>query len=458
MKKLLAVFLLSVALARTAGAQDTALTDADKLYGLSRFWQEANYNFAYFENVPHLNWDSAYQAYIPQVLATKSLYEYYRVMQKFCALLQDGHTNVYFPAAISRAMARRSFGDIKLALQNIDGKAVVVNTAMATKEVIPIGSEIIKVNGTPVRDYIREWVSPYIAQSASYIREDWSIDYLLDGFLGESVHVEYRKPDGKVGSMTLKREVKEGVAWQVTGSWTLFKLTWHPGNIARINLNSFGSPKIVDTFITALPELRKARAIIIDLRNNGGGNSGNASAILSYFTDSNLIKGSRWYTREHRAAYKAWGTYLAQGESDTSEWARKSLDYYHGRSWYDGGQSIAENKAPKELRMPGVPLVVLFGHSTASAAEDFLIMLDGLKGRATTIGQRSFASTGQPLPLNLPGGGEARICAKKDTYPDGRIFVGVGIKPDIEVNPVLDDYLKNRDVVLEKALEILGKK
>jgi carboxyl-terminal processing protease len=84
-------------------------------------------------------------------------------------------------------------------------------------------------------------------------------------------------------------------------------------------------------------------------------------------------------------------------------------------------------------------------------------MLDDLGNRATTIGQRSFASTGQPLPIDLPGGGSARICTKKDTYPDGRVFVGVGIVPQIEINPTVDDYLKGRDKVVEKAVEVLGK-
>lgn len=450
--------MLVVTLSTQAQQTDTTLTEAQKIYGLSRFWQEANYNYAYFANVPNLNWDSAYQAFIPQVLATKNNYEYYRQLQKFCALLKDGHTNVYFPDYISSKRARRSFGDIKLELRNIDGKAIVVNTAAKTKELIPIGSEITEVNGLSTQEYIRQYVRPYISQSASYITDDWGVDYLLDGFLGDSIRIAYKKPNSKQSHpLWLKREVKQEVTWLNTSANTIFQLTWLPGDIAKVDLNSFGNRKIVDTFITALPELKKAKGIIIDLRQNGGGSSSHSASILSYFTDSLTIKGSKWWTREHRAAFKAWGTYAMQDSSQKGEWADNARKYYKGIVWYEGGQMTMPNTAPKDQRMTTTPLVVLLGHNTASAAEDFLIMLDGLTNRATTIGQRSFASTGQPMPMDLPGGGSARICTKKDTYPDGRLFVGVGIVPQIEINPTVDDYLKGKDVVMDKAIEVLKK-
>jgi len=69
------------------------LSNTEKIYGLSLFWKEASYNFAYFDKAK-INWDSTYQAFIPQVLDTKSTYQYYRVLQKVCALLKDGHTNI----------------------------------------------------------------------------------------------------------------------------------------------------------------------------------------------------------------------------------------------------------------------------------------------------------------------------------------------------------------------------
>src|SRR5256885_1632531 len=64
---------LILATGRTSFAQQPAeqpdLSPESKLYGLSLFWKEASYNFAYFDHVPGLNWDKAYTEFIPQVLA-----------------------------------------------------------------------------------------------------------------------------------------------------------------------------------------------------------------------------------------------------------------------------------------------------------------------------------------------------------------------------------------------------
>ena len=75
----------------------------------------------------------------------------------------------------------------------------------------------------------------------------------------------------------------------------------------------------------------------------------------------------------------------------------------------------------------------------------------------SVIGDRTFGSTGQPLTLDLPGGGTARICTKRDEYPDGRQFVGYGIEPDIYVETTIDDFLKEYDATLKKGLDLIIK-
>src|SRR5207245_11287435 len=76
------------------------LSDAHKLAGLSRFWSEVRYNFAWFEHLPDLDWDKIYLEYIPKALKTASTFEYYQVLRQMCALLRDSHTNVNFPTEL----------------------------------------------------------------------------------------------------------------------------------------------------------------------------------------------------------------------------------------------------------------------------------------------------------------------------------------------------------------------
>ena len=69
------------------------------------------------------------------------------------------------------------------------------------------------------------------------------------------------------------------------------------------------------------------------------------------------------------------------------------------------------------------------------------------------MGQRTEESTDQPLPIDLPGLSGARICTKRDKYPDGRDFVDIGIIPDIEVPREVNDLINGTDSILDLAVK-----
>ncbi len=134
---------------------------------------------------------------------------------------------------------------------------------------------------------------------------------------------------------------------------------------------------------------------------------------------------------QHVAALRAWGS---------------------EQQWYEGEVYVIE---PDTATPPFLgPIVALANAGTGSAAEDFLVPLHSAH-RATLVGERTSGSTGQQVAVELPGGGKAIICSKRDTYPDGREFVGIGIIPDVEVQPTVDDIVSGRDPILEKGIEVL---
>lgn len=90
--------------------------------------------------------------------------------------------------------------------------------------------------------------------------------------------------------------------------------------------------------------------------------------------------------------------------------------------------------------------------ASAAVAEDFAVAFD-VAGRSALVGEATGGSTGQPLMFALPGGGQARVCTKRDTYPDGREFVGVGVIPDRKVPTTVADLRAGRDRALEAAIE-----
>jgi carboxyl-terminal processing protease len=115
----------------------------------------------------------------------------------------------------------------------------------------------------------------------------------------------------------------------------------------------------------------------------------------------------------------------------------------------------AEQVSPRPNGYTLKPVVVLSGPATYSAAEDFLVAWKN-SGRGKIIGEPSGGSTGQPLSFALPGGGTARVCTKKDMFPDGAEWVGKGIEPDILVRATVADVQAGRDPVLNRALAYLS--
>ena len=455
MKKTFVIFLLIFS-NLTHGQIPNELSNEEKIYGLSKFWQEVNYNFVYLNKVDIAEWDKQYKTLITEVQNTQNDYEYYRLLQKFCSLLKDGHTNVWFPKEIQDNIFTNDFGDFKFVLSNIDGKAIITKVSKSKKDELPIGTEIVKVNGMTTTQFIEQNVKPYISSSTEHILNDRSIEYLLEGYKGSTFDLELKLPNSKIKSLevTLNKS-KEQVLYPQEET-NLFEFKWLKKDIAYVALNSFTSWKIMDMFSDKLPEIRKAKKLIIDIRKNGGGNGNVGREIIKYLTKDTILYGTKFQSRLHIPTYKAWGKWTKAKDTINNVWNKQSYLTYRDQYYYDFPYQPYSTSNLNISRIE-IPTVILIGHNTASAAEDFLIYADNQENM-TKIGEPTFGSTGQPMYFDLINGSQARICTRKDTYPDGREFVGYGIKPDIEIKTTISDYMENKDPVLEKAIEYLNKK
>lgn len=434
------------------------LSNAEKVYGLSKFWQEVNYNFIYLDKVDREMWDAEYVKLIDEVQKTGNDYEYFRLLQRFCALLNDGHTNINFPEAIQNKIFTTYFGDYRLFITNIDGKAIITRINPSKKEEVPVGTEIISVNGLSTQEHITQNVRPYISSSTKHILEDNSIFKMLESPKGTTYNLGLKLPDGTQKSLTVTHEeVTEKEVYPPFEKQALLTFKWYENDIAYVALNSFSDPKIIELFQEQYPELKKAKKLIVDIRNNGGGSTNIGGAILAHLTNDKVLYGSKNQSRLHIPSFKAWGGFTEAKDTIGNEWNTKAFLSYHDQYYHDFPYNPGNNPLSEDAPRFVVPTVILIGHQTGSAAEDMLIYADNQK-HMTKIGEPTFGSTGQPFHFKLPGGGTARVCTKKDTYPDGREFVGYGVQPDILVKKTVEDYMADRDPALEKAIAFLQKK
>jgi hypothetical protein len=353
--------LLCLILPGTLAAQDWPelppnLPDEDKLYGLSVVWQEVNYNFAFFDQVPDLDWDSAYRAFISQVLATESSYDYYQTLKRFVALLEDGHTRVWL-----RGVAGVYESYPWVLTQNVEGRVLVTNVGRSLENELPVFSVIETIDGEPAAERAQREHGPYTFASTDHDRANRILERALYGPPDEPVHITFVTPEGDEGELKLERDRRTREdEWLLPTSSDRprFEFRWLDGEIAYMALNTFNDPGVVDDFQAVLPELYGAKALVIDIRNNGGGNSSNGYKIAAYLTDDTL-ETSAWKTRENVAAFKAWGRYNERYQA-----------YNDMNAWHDGGTH--GELEPAEGRRLIVPTVVLQENATYRAAGRWL--------------------------------------------------------------------------------------
>lgn len=155
-------------------------------------------------------------------------------------------------------------------------------------------------------------------------------------------------------------------------------------------------------------------AMIIDVRENGGGNIGDR--LISWLVN------------------KPYSTYVPRdGES------RVGMPAWVARAF------------------PKKPIVVLMGESSFSNAEMFPYGMRAT-GLAKLVGQPTPGYVIWTTGLGLVDGTQARMPFAGVYRQDGSPLENLGEKPDYPVEWPAEDYLAGRDPQLDKALELLGKK
>lgn len=421
---------IPVELAHPATVRESApgalpLSPADRLYGLGLVWEKARYNFPFFDRRAGLDWDAAYRETIPAVMQARDDLEYYRVLQRFAARLKDGHSRVQLPQALQDLLDRPPL------LLDVYREGLFISRWLDPAEKMDryLGARLSAVDGKPVEQVVAE-LQPSL--SASTPQDLWArtADGLLAGPAGSEVTLAVQLANGQTETLSVRRNLKQIQAGKNSNGQQMILTRDLGDGIRYVRILTFTDPSVVKQFDQAFPNFRGVKGLVIDVRDNGGGNSGYGDRIFS-----RLIRwparNVKWQSRE-RVAF-----------ADAAKM---------GELWFYGPPGIV---MPRSLAdQYSGPVVVLTNARTYSAAENFTALFQ-INRRGKTIGEATGGSTGQPVFFQLPGGGTGAVVTKWDLYPDGKEFVGVGIQPDLPVSPTPADWAAGRDPVLEKAAAVL---
>lgn len=195
-------------------------------------------------------------------------------------------------------------------------------------------------------------------------------------------------------------------------------------NIGYIKYESFSYGIGNGNLDEVLSYLATCNGLIIDVRDNGGGNLTNSSRIAARFTNEKVLTG---YI-QHKTG---------PGHSDFSEMEPIYLEPSNSIRWQK-------------------KVVVLTNRRCYSATNDFVNLMRSIEsGNIIQLGDKTGGGSGLPFTSELPNGWSIRFSASPH-FDKNRQALEEGIAPDISIKMTEEDQLRNKDTLIEKAFEILS--
>ncbi len=222
---------------------------------------------------------------------------------------------------------------------------------------------------------------------------------LMRGIPGTLVHLKTERK-GQILEYDLVRKEQEFVSSKI--------LKPNIAYIAIIAFNQTAAQQMKQALQSLLAQ--QPTGLILDLRNNEGGDMQAAQDILSYFIKSGLL--FRAVLTRNRTV-----DFMAKGDAIAAE----------------------------------IPLVVLIDKTTYSAAETCAVAI-AETGRGKTIGQETYGKGVIQATIPLAGDTMLQMTVAKWFSPKGEWYHGYGVPPQIVI---ADDPSTNADEILQKALEEL---
>lgn len=419
----------------------------DKIADLALLWRRAGEIFPRFADVA-CNWEEAFYQFLPRLMRADDR-QTHLLFAEFLNLLGDGHTDYQFPRAF---LQKIGFAPFSLGFC----ADVYFLNGVSPEYGAFLGAAVETLDGRPFSEILNE-AAKYSYHVGAFLPE-YRLNALLPLLLRGQTHEMITSKGGF--SFRLLPERPELLLARKCRAFEIRQL----GNgILYVNLPDFLHADTAAKVRAALDETTPD-GLILDIRDNIGGMTLFGAQVAELLI-SGAFSGCRKQTRimegvdlagasqillespEEQAREIAAGLYTqAQIEDDRKRMAGTYTKSYKDHFGKEGQQALFSG-----------PCAVLTSRRTVSAAEDFLAMLRS-NHRAAVIGATTCGTTGTPMLLKLRCGGSARICSVGYQLLDGTAFLGLGIQPDIPIEPTPEDILTGKDPVLDAAVSQLAGK
>jgi carboxyl-terminal processing protease len=409
---------LSLSPSATAHGRVTTATREGRLIVFDEAWQTIRERY-YDPSLHGVDWEELRARLRPLAAEAGGETEFYSVLRRLTSRLRDAHTRVFSPDE-RFDWQRPTYISVGVSVREIAGEIVVTGVERggeAERGGVRAGDALLSLDGEPVAEVFARRLTEEVGASTDMAARQQAAARLFKGARDTFVTAVFARDNERAGtrSVRLRRVLQSRPP-----ALNVQKSEGFP----VVSFNMF-VPEIASELMRALRkgELRGARGLVIDLRDNGGGHAETMTDIASAF----LPQGTNLGEFTDR-----------DGHVSSAPQTRAALLF--------AADAVAEFRGA---------VVVLTSTRTASAAEILAAALQETH-RARVIGEHT---CGCVLAIRrrhtLPDGGLLDISEMDFRTARHTRLEGAGITPDELVSPTRRDISDGRDPALERALKIL---
>jgi len=427
------IFLPLVTTAALTQTTPAALAPRERALITAKLYAAVKLYFAHLSAIPDFDLEASYAKLLDEAFAAKDRYAFDLACIAFVAELKNGHSNFY-----DDWLGTYNGESLGFQAGYYEDKWVVTYSRIPE---LKVGEVLVSLDSQPFETFYQSKKRYISASSERDSRNRFTYQRYL-------FPPQFQLVKGDGTKVTIKRVPFINVTEKTEGRWLV------KDQVAYIKVPAFQPAVFEEDALKLVTEYKGAKSLILDLRGNGGGST--PSKLIDALMDR-PYRSASWQSPQHVAVFKVWGDYITELEKDPK--APHDETYGALSTLRDLGTGMYFSPStwskPSKLVFAG-KVFILIDRSVFSAGEDCCIPFKD-NHRATIIGEATGGSTGQPYSVSFPNGIGFRVSSKRDSFPDGSPFEGLGVQPDIAVSTTIADLRSGKDPVLAKALELASK-
>ena len=392
-----------------------------------------------------------------------SAIQFYGHISPILSTIKDGHTMLLPPSVY---LEKSNTDSLFLPLRMFNsGDKLYVELNYLPEDKIPNGSEIISINGVPAAVILNTMLNGMMRDGHNDAYARWALNWWFAEYFSywydhpAKYQIQFINPEGVLQNVIIDGATKEAYNEyrakrypnrsftrtydQKPGTAVVFTLdTIH--SIAIMKIKDWDEAVLKNTYHQKLRKtidscfdsifLFHIQHLVIDIRDNQGGSLVNSKHVLSYLLNTSFDLVDNYYKVSNPA-----------------------LDAGNSRYKKTSGENSKSNKIRKEI-YTGKVYVLTNGGSFSNSG--FFASTLKRNNRALFIGEETggsiYSLNANTKSLTLPNTQiQFELTTKRFAINESIPNAGRGLIPDYVVHPTITNLVEGRDVILEKALDVI---